>query len=201
MKKLLAILSALAVLLTLTACGSPPPADELRAIAEPLIEASHEVNDIFFGEGLPAITRDSQFAADNHLYFMDEGGNYDYITEDCPYQHTDQIKAAAEAVYSADYLTSIYETMFVGLADENAGILYARYLDTERGLMKSNIIKPLFNKTRIYDYDSMTVIKPSNARFVNLEFDTHLEGESEILRVRLTLVNENGAWRLDSPTY
>lgn len=201
MKKITTLLALLLIVLSLTSCGNPPDAAELRPVAESLIEASHAINDIFFGEGLPAIERDSQFAIDNHVYYMDEHGNYDYITEDCPYQTTDQIKAAAEQVYSDEYLTSIYETMFIGVADEHAGMLYARYLDTDEGLKKSNIHESMIKARRVYDYDSMTVVKPSNDKFVNLEFDTHLEGESEVTRVRLTLVREDDGWRLDSPTY
>ncbi|MBQ8398135.1 MAG: hypothetical protein IJX53_08085 [Clostridia bacterium] len=201
MKKLLAILTLVLILTVSTACSSPPDAAEIRPAAEALIEASYEINNIFFGEGLPAIERDSEFAIENHVYYMDEEGNYDYIAEDCPYQTTDQIKAAAEQVYSADYLASLYETMFVGVADEHAGMLYARYLDTDEGLKKSNIHESMIAAKRVYDYDSMTIVKPSNSKFVNVEFDTHLEGESEIMRVRLTLVKEESGWRLDSPTY
>ncbi len=201
MKKLTILMALILIVLSLTACGSPPEAAELRPIVEALIEASHPINDIFFGAGLPAIERDSQFAIDNYVYFMDEGGNYDYVAEDSPYQTTAEIKAAAELVYSDDYLTSIYETMFIGVADEHAGMLYARYLDTDEGLKKCNLHEAMIEKTRIYDYDSMTIVKPSNGSYVNVEFDTHLEGETDTLRVRLSLVKEADGWRLDSPTY
>ena len=200
MKKLIPTL--ILIVLSLTACaGDPPAADELRPIAEALIEASFPINDIFFGEGLPAIERDSALAIENHIYYMDEGGNYDYVTEDCPYQTTDQIKAAAEAVYAADYLASLYETTFIGVADEHAGMLYARYLDTDEGLKKSNIHEAMITRQRVYDYDSMVIVEPSNSQYVNLEFTTHLEGETETTTVRLTLVLQDGEWRLDSPTY
>lgn len=202
MKKISLILSLVFIVLSLSACaGQPPALEEFKPIVTELIEASYEINDIFFGDGLPAIERGSEFAEENHVYYMDEGGNYDYVTEDCPYQTTDEIKAAAEKVYSDAYLASIYETMFIGVADENAGMLYARYLDTDEGLKKSNVHKAIVEKKRIYDYDTMTIVKPSGQSYANVEFDTHLEGESEILRVRLTLVKEDGEWRLDSPTY
>lgn len=209
MKKLTAILSLVFILMAATACsGKPPALDELKPIVIDLIEASYEINDIFFGEGLPAIERDSEFAIENHVYYMDENGNYDYVTEDCPYQTTDQIKEAAEKVYSTEYLASIYETSFVGVADENAGMLYARYLDTDEGLKKSNIHKAMIEEKRIYNYDTMAIVKPSGQSYVNVEIDTYLEGnidayggEIKYLRVRLTLVKEDGEWRLDTPTY
>ncbi|MBR6708165.1 MAG: hypothetical protein IKL84_00640 [Clostridia bacterium] len=200
MKKLLFIL---ALVLLLTGCAADLPAvEDVKPRLIELIEASWEINDIFFGEGLPAIARDSDYAKENHIYYMDEeGGNYDIVTPDCPYQSTSMIKDAAELVYSKTYLLSIYETMFVGVADENAGMLYARYLDTEAGLRKSNVHEPITTARRLYDYDSIEIVKPSNDQYINLEIDSHLEGQDEILRVRLTLVKEDGVWLLDSPTY
>ena len=200
MKKLLLIL---ALVLLLTGCAADLPAvEDVKPRLIELIEASWEINDIFFGEGLPVIARDSDYAIENHVYYMDEqGGNYDIVSPDCPYQSVLMIQSAAEAVYSTPYLASIYETMFVGVADENAGMLYARYLDTETGLRKSNIHEPIMSGRRLYDYDSIEIVKPSNDRYINLEIDSYLEGEDDILRVRLTLVNEDGVWLLDTPTY
>lgn len=201
MKKILSLALFVLVLLTAVSCGKAPTAEEIRPTLETLVEASYEINDIFFGEGLPAIERDSEYAIKNYVYYMDEGGNYDYVTPDCPYQTTDEIKAAAEKVYSSDYLASIYETSFIGVADPNAGMLYARYLDTDDGLKKSNLHKAIITAKRIYDFDSMAVVKPSGTDYVNIEIDSHTEGSSDVLRIRLTLVNENGEWRLDTPTY
>ena len=201
MKKIIAVLSLILAAVLLAGCSAAPETEEIRTIAEELIEASYEINDIFFGEGLPAITRDSEFAIENYVYYMDYYDNYDFLTAECPYTHTDQSKALAAEVYSEDYLNSIYETMFIGVADETAGMLYARYLDTEEGLRKSNVHQPLIEKKRIYDYDSMTVLKPTNGKYINVEFDTHLEGETEMLRVRITIVREADGWRLDTPTY
>lgn len=96
----------------------------------------------------------------------------------------------------------------VGVADENAGMLYARYLDTDEGLKKSNIHEAMIEEKRIYVYDTMAIVKPSGQSYVNVEIDTYLEddidaygGEIKYLRVRLTLVKEDGEWRLDTPTY
>lgn len=194
-----ALLCLAAILLS--ACAGAPALDEIKPRVIELIEASYEVNDIFFGEGLPVIERGSAFAEENHIYYMDEGGNYDYVTEDCPYQTVDMIKAEAEKVYSSEYLASIYETTFVGVADENTGMLYARYLDTDEGLKKSNLHKPLLEQKRMYDYDTMEIVKPSNGRYINVEIESYLEGEDERLPIRLTLVKEGEVWLLDSPTY
>ena len=55
---------------------------------------------------------------------------------------------------------------------------------------------------RIYDFDTVKIIRPSNQTRINLRVDTHLEGEIKILNVRLTLIKaEDGKWYLDTPTY
>ena len=58
-----ALVCALLLPLCLAACASEPPAlEDVRDRFTQLIEASYEVNDIFFGEGLPTYDReDEQF--------------------------------------------------------------------------------------------------------------------------------------------
>jgi hypothetical protein len=47
----------------------------------------------------------------------------------------------------------------------------------------------------------MKIVKPSNARNVNISIDSHLEGSGEILNITLSFVFEDGRWLLNSPTY
>jgi hypothetical protein len=54
---------------------------------------------------------------------------------------------------------------------------------------------------RIYNYDSMEIVRPSKANRITVEIDSYLEGSEEHLTVRLSLVKQDGEWYLDSPTY
>ena len=67
MKKIFSLLLLSLVLLTAVSCGKAPTAEEIRPTLEALVEASYEINDIFFGEGLPAIERDSEYAIKNYV--------------------------------------------------------------------------------------------------------------------------------------
>ena len=58
MKKLIAlILTAIMLTASLTSCGKPPEFSEIEGRLRELIEASYEINEIFFGNGLPTYER------------------------------------------------------------------------------------------------------------------------------------------------
>jgi hypothetical protein len=284
-------IAALALLVSLCAasvsCGTPPPElDEVRGTFEALISASAEINDIFFGAGLPVYDRETstgdataQYDAATRTYFWylddpaygtvvkyypeaekvyrfarkvylagrqpgadetvysDAGGEYvledipdyreterelvydenspvyyDYVRLECPYQSVDQIKVAAEKVYSSAYLDSVYTIMFDGLV-VGTEIIYARYSPDESGatdfLLKSNRFDPYFTEQTEYDFSSMKIVMPSRGDMVNVEITatgSYLDLE-KLEKVRgtytknLKFVLQDGQWRLDTPTY
>lgn len=203
---LLALIMAAGVF---SSCASEPPQlgevkDELVA----LVEASYKINDIFFGEGLETYARGGKFDKEHHLYDGNDSeyASYEYVTEDCGYLFTEKIKTDAEKVYTLDYLEGIYTMAFDGYADENTGaVTTARYLDVNGWLMKyaygdSDPFNILPGK-RVYDFDTMEIVKPSTAKYLNVEINSHLEGETEQVKVTLRFKLTDDGWRLDNPTY
>ncbi len=191
----------------LTSCASQPPAiEEVRDRFIQLFEDAYEINDIFFGEGLPTYDRDN---ADNEVLYYGFFGYdaYEIVRGDCPYQSVEQIKAAAEKVYSPDYLDDIYTMGFDGYADENSdNVATARYLHTGEYFLKyafgdKDTFHVLPGK-RIYKYDTMAIGELSNAKAINLTIESYLEGDEQnvtVETVRFVLVD--GEWFLDEPTY
>ena len=268
------ILSILTLASALAACGGKmPELDEVRDRVIYLIDASHEINEIFFGEGLPTYPRVDSIAdipytysqeyEAYYLYFedstvgrickynkkdstedryalvvpknevtpelgepifsIDEADyfNIDYVEPKVEYVYTEQddkyyevvrsdskylavyeIKEAAEKVYTKEYLEGIYQAAFDGIGGSSYGIKMARFY-TEGGLLRQyNEIESFIDAQRVYDYDTLKIIRPSNDEFMNITVDTHLEGEDEILEVTLRFVKgSDGEWYLDSPTY
>lgn len=203
---LLALIMAAGVF---SSCASEPPQlgevkDELVA----LVEASYGINGIFFGEGLETYARGGKFDKEHHLYDGNDSeyASYEYVTEDCGYLFTEKIKTDAEKVYTLDYLEGIYTMAFDGYADENTGaVTTARYLDVNGWLMKyaygdSDPFNILPGK-RVYDFDTMEIVKPSTAKYLNVEINSHLEGETEQVKVTLRFKLTDDGWRLDNPTY
>ena len=154
-------------------------------------------------------------------YEYDEKDNefYDVVRVDGTYMDISSIKAAAEAVYSLDYLTDVYSSVFDGIrsdyTDSSSSVLLARYIEeaSEDGgtpyLRKSNVVEPLFTEQRTYYYDTMQIVKPYNTDRVNVTIEaegTYFSSETMKVEtgrhtVRLSFVLQDGAWRLDSPTY
>ena len=209
--KLIAALAAILLLLptVLTACGKAPALEEVYDDFAALIEASYEINDIFFGEGLPTYARDGAYATENFIYYGFEGyDTYEFVAENSPYYYLEDVKYAAAAVYSADYLEEISTMAFVGYADESTGtVTTARYLESPEGYLLRYAFgdKDPFNilpGARRYKLDTMQIVKPSSPKSVNVKVDSYLLGaEDEILSVTLRFVLEDGEWRLDTPTY
>ena len=293
MKKLIirSISLCLALILAVpffTSCSQPPELDSVKDEFIALIEKSVEVNNIFFGEGLPTYVRvegdgnltyleehkayygfitdgertilkykigddawkyavktaevmdaeaihtdsegnfyypiefdESQY---EYYYTSDSPTNYDYVRTDCPYQSLESIMELAESVYTQSYLKGenyseedmgyggVYAAMFDGFT-LGTEISYARYRidDSIDGfyLLKSNEFKPYFEEHKTYDYDTMTIVKPSRANLVNVEITAtgrYIDYENFSVvtgehTVTLTFVYEGGAWRLDTPTY
>ncbi len=198
-----AVLLALLVPTALSGCGAskPPALSEIYDQVVELIEKSYAVNDVLFGNGLPVYKVGSEYAQIHGLYASSEDVRYEYVTEKSPYHSISQIKQALEEVYSKDYLDSIYESLFDGTV-VGGYVVQALFYEDESALYQSVDYRPLVAGQRIYDYASMRIVSPSNADFVTLELDSHMENSTEMTPVRLGLIRQSdGGWRLDTPTY
>lgn len=191
MKRLFAIiLCALMLLPVLTSCSQPPKVEDVRDEIAALIEASHEINEIFYGEGLPTDTSINSGYEKFHV-----------VSATSPYRTLAEIKAASEKVYSAEYMSAIYEMMFSGHYDSVSGsVQQARYWENKGKLLKlidSTVY--LTGEHRTYDYSTMKIVKPSRADYIKFEIMSEKNGEQML--VRLSAVLTDKGWRLDSPTY
>ena len=151
------------------------------------------------------------YAEPEYEFFYDstDPADYDYVRLNGDYQNVADIKAAAEKVYSSDYLKSIYESMFIGSvsASDKVEGLSARYIEyaDDMGnisLMKSNKYDPFITEIREFDFSTAKIVRPANAEYVNIQIESYLPSKpAERLTVRLSMILENGQWMLDSATY
>ena len=194
-----AVLSLVTVFLA--ACQTKPPAIEtVKDEFKSLIEASFEINDILFGEGLPVYARDgSDEEKAIYVGMVSALDNYEMVNEESKYHTADAIKAAADLVYSPEYIEPVYSMTFDGFADEELGITTAKYLEWDGRLYKSMLYDSFNVVKRTYNYDTMKIIKPSNGEYVNIEIESELNGEKKT--IHLSFLKTANGWRLDSPTY
>ncbi len=192
------IRSALCILcaslsLCFVSCGKGPELDEVREHIESTVEKSIELNEIFYGDGLPVYKE------------MITGKDYYLVnTELSEYDSIDELKAALAEVYTTDYCTSINEVMFVGIADNLVSLL-PRFIEEEMSgtLMQDKYAESILLGERVFDFDAMTMENSSRKSFT-VRIPATLNGEKDedaVLTFRKEMTDGKVVWKLDSPTY
>lgn len=193
-----------AVFLSFASCGVDKKDPEILKAAEELIEDSFELNDIYFGKGLPVSAEDSEeakkFAEDNG--FDLQNIQFLPVTEESPYKSVEDIKEATLKVYSEDYCEYLFSMAFEGYStDDGTSAVYAKYMEDEAGTLTARIdLAKNSLPERTYDYDSIKVKSKSEDMAV-FSVDSYLDGKKEDKPVEFTLVKSEDGWRLDTPTY
>ncbi len=191
-----AIVAAVVVLALLTSCGVKYEESEITSAAAELIEASYEINTIYFGSGLPGVKSDDEILK-----------HYE-IAEDSPYRTEQEIKTATLAVYTEDYCEYLFEKAFSGfsvsLGDEDSvdseEIIDARYVEYAGRLVILPIDEDEIMKLdRTYDTANIKVVKQKNGR-VTLSVPSFVDGVPDE-DITLTVIKTDNGWRFDSPTY
>ena len=199
MKKILLLLLAGLLAAGLCACARPLSIGEEEALSvlTELVPLSYEINDMFFGNGLPAADPPEE---------RPDKVSYRAVSADCGYRSTAEMKEAAGRVYSERYLESVFVTVFSGNEnDGEAGELgldmstSPRYKDILGQLSVDVSYVPLAIRGRL-TVGSVTLGR-ATPQYVSTEVVCCDEaGQTVTLTVLLTQ-NADGAWRLDSPTY
>lgn len=205
-----AVLALCLLVLPLVACSRPPELDSVRTEFEHLITASEEVNDLLWGEGLAYYDTDSDFAKEHGLYEtnLETLGNYRYVTREAlaSYPSVDDIRAAAEKVYSEAFLSGVSTSLFEGNLITNGGvsvISHARYAEIGQDLCIQVGWDSRFEyHARTYDFSTMKIQKKlSGTDIVTVTIDSTRKDGSDPRTMTLRFVAEDDGWRLDSPTY
>jgi hypothetical protein len=208
MKKILSLLLTVALLcgavVGLSACsgGNPPPLEEVYDRIVTVVEASHEVNVLLFGAGLPVYPRGDAEDDLIHRYYGVADDGREYVTPYTKYKSIDQMQSAIAAVYSVRYRESLYETLFTGYADGDImTVMPARFQEDERALYQSKYVESLVSGVRVYDYAAMEIVGGSNATRIRVAIPSYSESKPDVwTTVTLSFVYENGDWYLDSPS-
>lgn len=198
-KRILSLMFAsLLVILTFSGCGCAKISEEEAKLEiKKLVDASYDLNVIIYGEGLPYYERTDTI---NQLYAP--------VADTAKYKSISNLKVAIRKTFSESYSKILEATAFEGQEGVEFGYHnQPRYIEVLGELM---VLKDFYNvdfdsdkygeyegvKVQKYNTNVIKIIKISK-RFVEGEI-TSVDGKTTI---RVTLVLENGEWRLDSPTY
>ena len=201
MKKFLCLLLVLSLVPAFFAsCSSEDLTDdEVREIAGPLIEQSYEINEIFFGKGLPH-EEDAEGPLDETQYDV-KPVKYLVVLSD-KYISIDSLKDAAREVYTEGYLDSVFDTAFNGVRDSNGEIVqYARYFESffENLKIRSDVEEDNIVVGRTYDVSTLKITDQAE-NYVFFTVESCIDGE-DAGEIELSIKDEGNGWRLDSPTY
>ena len=209
MKRILTLLLAVLMLagsaVGLASCSASEPAPDIDQVYDRLvqvIEASHEVNVLLFGAGLPVYPRGDAEDELVHRYYGVADNGQQFVTPYAKYASIAEMQAAIAAVYSTEYRESLYESLFTGFAaDEISVVMPARFSEDEHFLYMSKYVDPLVDGVRVYDYASMEIVSYSHSSRLRVSINSYTEDRpEEWKRVYLSFVYENGDWYLDSPS-
>ena len=130
MKRILLILLVVVIVLMASCCDAPrDPAPEIDEVYDRLvqvIEASHEVNVLLFGAGLPVYTRGDAEDELVHRYYGMADESREFVTPYAKYNSIADMQAAIAAVYSTEYRESLYESLFTGYAADDTMLPWHR---------------------------------------------------------------------------
>lgn len=188
--------------LSFASCGTKgaPELDEVKDRFVYLIEESAEINELFFGAGVPVYERDGILAEKRHIYDNIYQDVYNLSMEQSLYYDTSSIKAEAERIYSSKYLKALYETAFDGVLIADGS--YLRFYQEGGQFYQAKNADSFSYQRKIYDFSTMKIVKPSDDDYVTVELEAYDVGMSHKRRtLEITFVKENGEWYLDSPTY
>ena len=209
MKKICSLLLSLMILIGavmgISSCspaGDPPALEDVYDRIVTVVEASHEVNVLLFGAGLPVYPREGAEEELVHRYYGVADDGREYVTPYTKYKSIAEMQTAIAAVYSVQYRESLYETLFTGYADGDIlSTMPARFQEDERALYQSKYVESLVNGVRVYDYAAMEIVDGSNATRIRVAIPSYSESKPDVwTTVTLAFVFENGDWYLDSPS-
>lgn len=197
--------------ISLAACRRAPRVDDIREDVIALVEASYEINEVFYGAGLPVLDRNSEEYAPLYTFNYAPAtitNTYDIVdVAHAKFTSIDAIKSAASLVYSPDLLEkNLYVNAFTGYAIEgiNSTVVASDALYTEDAdyfYQSASRTNYLTRGVKIFDYDTMQVVRPSSSKAVLITMDAwYISNPTEHFSERIRLVSTPNGWRLDSAT-
>ena len=206
-KVILLTLVVIIALLSVTGCNKKDREyDETEVInaARGLIEKSAVVNELFYGKGL-VILDDKNYANGN--YYMADP----LSVEMYGISTVEDMKELARECFTVSYSNNLIDTVFSSVSDDSGIQGLARYYqkmssldDTPECIMVLNDPDRVFLKDTVtYDYTSVRVLG-SEGEYVKVSVSVTVENADKKVQtktVEIKLIEENGVWKIDTPTY
>lgn len=185
MKKLLVFLMTLALALSLVSCAQLSREEAVEVLSD-LIPRAAALNEIIWGAGLQT--------DESYELLAYDVARYCEVNDASPYKTLAELRAECEAVFSESFMVIIDEICFSG-NDE----LTPRYAESAAGRLQVNVSARSFKmRSVLYPERARVVYGIGDVLKVKIpcDFDGKPDEDYEV-----TLVLEDGVWKIDSPTY
>ena len=175
-------IAVLALVLPATSCSRQDNAQSAEIVKD-LIERSYTLNVVYYGTGLP-------IDEEKHIE-----GEYYEVASDAPFRIRNDLIVETKAVFSRELAEGLLGAYLDGYSNMGV-VVYARYLTGPDGYLTA--YKGYDNVSdEITKYDTSTVQIIKNRKNKIVASVSTADGSEKI---EVTLIYENDAWRIDSPT-
>ena len=186
MKRIVIIIAALLILTSCRVGRADLTNAEAQEILTRLLPYAEELNEAFLGHGLePSEPREERLSS---------AAKYVKVSPMGKYQTVGDLAGAAETIFSEEYCKILFESAFVGSED-----FTPRYTEDENGILQVNVNDEGYNlRTKLFPETAVVKNKYDGKTAVSVSAEFDGEPCDPII---IYLVNENGTWLIDSPTY
>ena len=199
---LILVILILGSLLSFTSCNRRYDEEEVVAAAKVLLKEAELLNEVYYGKGI----RYYEAEIENAGYYKRADATH---LSELGFDTIDELRALTEKTFSYEYSQNLYTTLLYGFKEDGKVVTAARYYqytDTETEesyIMVYTKFDVMFKDTIVYDYDSIEVqkAKKDNIYLTVKATVTNAEGQSQVVTLTITLVEEVGGWRICNPTY
>lgn len=201
------ILYTVLPVLTFTSCKYNREYDEEEVLAEAerLLVRAEILNGIYYGDGIATM----DYGHQNGAYYQADPIHLAKLG----IETLDDLCVMTERTFTQRYSQNIYSTILASVSVDGTFVTMSRYYqkyvddDEEKGVCECIMVYKdydrLFTDTMVFDYKTLRVLG-SDGDYVNLEVTAYVvndKGEGKNQTVELSLYEELGGWRIDTPTY
>lgn len=200
------VLCTVISVLSFTSCQYNREYDEAEVLqeAEKLLKRAEILNSIYYGDGIEVMYYGNQ----NGAYYQADPAHLASLG----IETLDDLCVLTERTFTSTYSQIIYSTILASVAVDDEYVTMSRYYqkyvnddpDNEyECIMVYRDYEQLYTDCMVFDYSTLNVLG-SVGNYVNLTvcaFVVNDEGEGQYQTVELSLLEESGGWRIDTPTY
>ena len=210
MRRVVSVLLICALIVfSLVSCGEKNRTydeDEVLAAARALLPAAEALNEIYYGDGIRPDTERTE--EKNGVYYpalAEDLARYSLTT-------VEELKERTRATFTSSYATLIFSTKLSAVSDGDNIKTFSRFYQAYDGtgedkkptfFMVNSEESGLLTDTLTYDYGSLAV-EGAEGDIVYVTLSVVAEndkGERATIPLRVGLLEEDGGWRIDTPTY